>query len=63
MTAGSGAVTHFGTPDRGKDAASRPARGRICVHRDCATVLSTYNVGDACWLHTAPVLRPKPKPG
>ena len=46
----------FGRPDRGKETAARPARGRICAHEGCATVLSTYNATDICWLHTPKVI-------
>jgi hypothetical protein len=42
----------FGTPGRGKDAASRASSGRLCDHPGCGTVLSTYNESPTCWLHT-----------
>jgi len=47
----------FGTPDRGKDAASRPEKGRPCAEPGCATVLSTYNRSITCYLHTVPTIR------
>lgn len=53
----SGGTTSFGTPERGKDAASRPERGRICDQDGCTTVLSTYNASGTCWLHTQPTTR------
>jgi hypothetical protein len=49
--------THFGTPDRGKDAGSRPASGRVCDEPGCATVLSTYNSAGTCWMHGSPSTR------
>lgn len=50
-------TTAFGAPDRGKDASSRPERGRICGQDGCTTVLSTYNASETCWLHTQPTTR------
>jgi len=47
----------FGPPGRGKKAADRPPRGRMCVHIGCETVLSTYNPSDVCWLHAPPAYR------
>jgi hypothetical protein len=47
----------FGPPDRGKDAASRPSRGRLCSWEGCSTLLSTYNDSSTCWLHTGPAYR------
>ena len=47
----------FGSPERGKKAADRPPRGRMCVHIGCETVLSTYNPSDLCWLHAPPAGR------
>jgi hypothetical protein len=49
--------THFGTPDRGKGAASRAALGRVCDEPGCATVLSTYNSSGTCWMHASPSTR------
>ena len=45
---------HFGTPQRGREAESRPPRGRLCDQPGCSTVLSTYNSATSCWLHTVP---------
>ena len=42
----------FGVPDRTKQASSRAARGRLCDHEGCETVLTTYNASSTCWLHT-----------
>jgi len=47
----------FGPPDRGKETAARPPRGRMCEQIGCQTILSTYNSSDACWLHTPPAYR------
>lgn len=44
----------FGAPDRGKGASSRAIKGRLCAEPGCATVLSTYNRADRCFLHTEP---------
>jgi hypothetical protein len=44
----------FGTPQRGKEAAARPIRGRRCEYPGCPTVLSTYNSATTCWFHTRP---------
>jgi hypothetical protein len=46
-----GKGVQFGSPMRGKDAASRPPRGRTCEHPGCTTVLSTYNSASRCWAH------------
>lgn len=46
-----------GVPERGKEAASRAARGRVCDREGCSTILSTYNASGTCWLHTEPVCR------
>jgi hypothetical protein len=62
MSSGNDSNVVFGRPDRGKEASTRPARGRICVHQGCATVLSTYNAANVCWLHTPTVLPRRPKP-
>jgi hypothetical protein len=42
----------FGLPERGKRAGSRASAGRQCHHEGCSTVLTTYNAGTTCWLHT-----------
>ena len=47
----------LGAPGRGKDAASRPAKGRPCSEAACTTVLSTYNRSATCFLHTPPTRR------
>ncbi len=47
----------FGPPERGRDAASRAAQGRVCDRLGCSTILSTYNVSGTCWLHTVPAYR------
>lgn len=44
----------FGSPVRGKEAAARPPRGRMCEVEGCQTILSTYNSSSLCWLHTQP---------
>jgi hypothetical protein len=49
--------TRFGTPDRGREASSRPGKGRRCADPACPTVLSTYNPSDTCYLHTEPTYR------
>ena len=41
----------FGSPKRGKESSSRPARGRLCKRLGCTTVLSTYNSSTTCWRH------------
>jgi hypothetical protein len=51
----------FGAPKRGKEGSARPPRGRTCDEPGCATVLSTYNASDVCWLHTPPAFRNEPK--
>jgi len=56
-TSGSKDGAHFGPPGRGKDVASRAARGRACATPGCETVLSTYNASTTCWLHTASTYR------
>ena len=50
-TSGSNQV-QFGMPDRGKRAETRASAGRPCHHDGCLTVLTTYNSGTMCWLHT-----------
>lgn len=47
----------FGPPERGKKAADRPPRGRMCAHHGCETLLSTYNTSEMCWLHAPPAYR------
>ncbi len=47
-----GSQVQFGMPDRGKGASSRASAGRRCDHLGCSTVLTTYNSGTTCWLHT-----------
>ena len=49
--------TRYGTPDTGKAAKFRPAKGRPCQEPGCTTVLSTYNTSDHCYLHAAPSFR------
>jgi hypothetical protein len=39
-------------PERGKRAGTRASAGRECYHEGCSTVLTTYNSGTTCWLHT-----------
>ena len=41
----------LGSPQRGKEASSRPIRGRVCDEPGCDTVLSTYNPSAQCWTH------------
>jgi hypothetical protein len=53
-----GGRTQFGTPERGKSAASRPAQGRVCDHEGCATILSTYNATGTCFVHADAPRRP-----
>ena len=62
MSSGDDSTPFFGRPDRGKEASTRPARGRICAYPGCSTVLSTYNAAEVCWLHTPAVFPRKPKP-
>lgn len=62
MSAGHDPNALFGRPIRGKEASARPARGRVCGHEGCTTVLSTYNVADLCWLHMPVAYPRKPKP-
>jgi hypothetical protein len=57
MVRPSGGEVRFGTPERGKEPTSRPARGRLCAEPSCHTVLSTYNRSTTCYLHTAPEYR------
>jgi hypothetical protein len=57
MATTSSKQVQFGSPDRGKDAASRASTGRHCSEPACATVLSTYNASTTCWLHSAPSYR------
>jgi hypothetical protein len=47
----------FGLPERGKDAASRPRRGRVCEQPECSTILSTFNSATMCWTHAQPSFR------
>jgi len=49
--------TQVGAPIRGKEASSRAARGRVCAHEGCATILSTYNSATECSVHTQPLYR------
>ena len=49
---GSGSQVRFGTPDRGKEAETRASAGRRCDHAGCSTLLTTYNPGTTCWLHS-----------
>ena len=49
-----------GPPDRGKEAAFRPAPGRICNQEGCTTILSVYNASGACWPHSDPDYRHSP---
>lgn len=46
-----------GSPERGREASTRPARGRMCEREGCSTILSTYNPSTTCWLHTEPAYR------
>jgi hypothetical protein len=54
MAARIGNGVQLGLPARGKDASSRPSRGRICERPGCQTVLSTYNSAILCFMHAAP---------
>jgi hypothetical protein len=56
MARGSSDVV-LGPPVRGKEPASRPAKGRSCSEPACATVLSTYNRSATCYMHTPPTLK------
>jgi hypothetical protein len=47
----------YGPPDPGKKARHRPPKGRSCQQPGCATVLSTYNAADHCFIHSAPAFR------
>lgn len=53
------ADVHFGSPQRGKQIASKPS-GRLCVMSGCETILSTYNHAVTCSLHSPPDFR-KPR--
>ena len=57
MARASGSDVMFGTPERGKDLASRAPQGRPCAEPGCTTVLSTYNESPTCFLHTKPAYR------
>jgi hypothetical protein len=57
MINGVASQTRYGTPERGKSAKLRPAKGRLCQHAGCTTVLSTYNGDDRCFVHVAPSFR------
>ena len=46
-----------GTPVRGKEASTRPARGRVCAYEGCTTILSTYNPAHECSVHAQPMYR------
>jgi hypothetical protein len=48
----SGSQVKYGAPARGKEAGSRAVAGRRCAHAGCLTLLTTYNSGTTCWLHT-----------
>ncbi len=63
MVKGNSGGAQLGTPDRGKEASSRAAQGRVCQHDGCVTVLSTYNASGTCWLHTQPTTRHSLAPG
>ncbi|MBI3647384.1 MAG: hypothetical protein HY240_01260 [Actinobacteria bacterium] len=52
-----GKGVELGPPERGKGAASRPERGRVCDHLGCQTILSTYNSSVVCWTHAEPSYR------
>ena len=54
MAARIGNGIELGAPRRGKEASSRPVRGRVCEQPGCQTVLSTYNSAVLCWLHAEP---------
>ncbi|MDQ2943812.1 MAG: hypothetical protein M3R21_09125 [Candidatus Dormibacteraeota bacterium] len=51
-TSGSSQV-QFGMPNRGKGATTRASAGRMCDHEGCTTLLTTYNSGSSCWLHSS----------
>ena len=57
MARAGGTQIRFGTPERGKEKDTRAAAGRSCAEPSCATVLSTYNPSETCWLHTTPTYR------
>lgn len=50
----------FGTPNRGREASSRPAPGRVCADPGCSTILSTYNPAEHCGVHEPASFRPLP---
>lgn len=47
----------IGPPDRGREASSRAALGRVCDREGCSTILSTYNAASSCSLHITPSYR------
>ncbi len=51
-----------GSPERGREASTRPSRGRVCEEASCQTILSTYNPSVTCAVHTEPTFRPRPAP-
>jgi hypothetical protein len=54
MVMSNSAKVPYGTPERGKELASRAPKGRLCAAPGCATVLSTYNRSQTCFLHSSP---------
>ena len=54
MAVSNSSKVQFGTPVHGKGATSRAERGRLCADPSCATVLSTYNKSETCYIHTTP---------
>lgn len=47
-----------GAPNRGREASSRAAAGRVCSALGCSTILSTYNSSETCGIHAEPTFRP-----
>jgi hypothetical protein len=50
----------IGTPNRGREASSRSAPGRVCADPVCTTILSTYNSAEFCGVHEPASFRPLP---
>ncbi len=49
--------TVYSTPETGRTAKARAAKGRRCDHPGCSTMLSTYNRSSTCWTHSPPSYR------
>jgi hypothetical protein len=49
--------TRYGAPANRKAATPPAAKGRVCASPGCDTVLSTYNEGSTCSIHSEPSFR------